>query len=171
MIAAFISCVFSFLTYFLFKNHRAMEIIDAEQMLDIETHMKKHYVNKGLIVHSKQNKREYIDGRPVWEKQFEEHRFTAGNRVPSFQIWTYGFLLTACISAVLIAYNIALCFPNVAQGIHSMDRRLKAFIFIAFMMASMLMFFWKARRSWRKKAEYGSRKKPSRNSKTSPAKK
>jgi len=143
-VAAFISCVFSVLTDILFENNRAMEITDAEQMENIETNLIKDYRGLGLKIHSVQDRRCYLDGTLVRAKQFDIGKFTKINKIPSYNIWTYGFRFTAVVSGLLFLYDTALGVPETAAIIHQLSSTVKASILFFLSIDTILVFIRKA---------------------------
>jgi hypothetical protein len=145
-IAAFVSFVFSIFMDILFENNRAMEITDAEQMLDIETYLIRCCKVTGQIIHSKQDERCYLDQSPVRERQFQNGNFTKINRIPSYNLWTYCFRFIAGVSALVFLYTMANQFHDISEFIHTIDESLKALILLILAFDTILLFVAKAYR-------------------------
>ncbi|HNX62816.1 MAG TPA: hypothetical protein PKN45_09260 [Candidatus Limiplasma sp.] len=129
-IAAFVSFLFSLLTGLLFDNNRAMEILDAEQSLDIEKHFKKDS-KYCLTIHTKPAERDYLErqlkGDPILVQKtlLERKTITKLNLIPSFYIWQCGFRLIAYISAFIFLYILAGRLASIAAIINEISVDIK----------------------------------------------
>jgi hypothetical protein len=149
-IAAFVSFVFSVLMGLLFENHRAMEISDAEQMLNIENYLINDCNRVGLIIHTVPGDRNYLQKQAdsgsslVRETLLYRKKITKWNLILSFDIWKYAFRFTAYISAFIFMYIIAGRFQFIAVFFYQIDISVKALALLACVLDTLVFLYIKA---------------------------
>jgi hypothetical protein len=104
-IGGFVGFVFGFMSIQGFERNRAMEIADAELLLDIEKYLiLRGY--KGFKTHDKLRNYKYLNGKSVLSKLEAKKVMTFLGRGISYDLWKSGMWLISIVSFVLFFYNV-----------------------------------------------------------------
>ncbi len=152
-IISLISFIFALLVLQIFQKNRAMEISDAEQLIDIENYIKNFgsFKSQGLIVHHKLDKRTYINGSKIQKFLIKNGELTPFNNLSSYSLWNLALIVSAFFSFLLFLY-FALMILDPSLVFHS-NFKLKGFlfIFISTLMLCINKCFFKAYLLYNKK--------------------
>jgi hypothetical protein len=104
-IGGFIGFIFGFMSIQGFERNRAMEIADAELLLDIE----QYFIERcklGKELHNTLDTYTYLDGKKVVDYLETKKIMTFLSRGVSYDIWKSGMWLITIVSFLLFLYNI-----------------------------------------------------------------
>ena len=137
-IAAFISCIFGFISIQKFERDRLMVVSDAEQLLDIERRMIK-LGHPGMEVHDKQIRRKYIN-KELLTKKLERKKIQNNfNSLSTIVFWQTGMWITTGMSFGIFLLTLLLELNIIRDYVYGLNMQIIAVVFLGILLSIILM--------------------------------